>query len=112
MKKILINVVLVGNKDFLFFFSMPNYILGDSLSYHHGQAFATKDRDATEHGKDKVPCSTVFQGAWWYKTCQISNLNGVYLQGEVDPIYHGVTWKKWRGKYYSLRTTEMKIRRK
>ena len=88
-------------------------ILGDSLSFYNSQAFATKDKDDTEHGREKIPCSTFSQGAWWYQSCFMSNLNGVYLQGkQADLMHHGVTWKFWRGVLYSLKTTEMKIRRK
>ena len=48
---------------------------GDSLSYHNGVPFSTYDRD---NDADRRHCSTTFRGAWWYKACHYSNLNGEY----------------------------------
>jgi hypothetical protein len=51
---------------------------GDSLSLHDGNMFTTKDRD-NDISEDN--CAQRFGGAWWYKNCHASNLNGLYLQG-------------------------------
>jgi len=81
--------------------------VGDSLRIHEGQQFSTRDQD-----NDAWPnaCATSFRGAWWYINCHDSNLNGAYLRATADSYADGVVWETWRGDYYSLRFTEMKIR--
>ncbi|CAF0981824.1 unnamed protein product [Adineta steineri] len=81
---------------------------GDSLTVHNGMKFSTKDQD---NDPDYYSCAQVYNGAWWYNVCHNSNLNGRYLRGAHPTIYAtGVIWKTFRGDYYSLKTTEMKIR--
>ena len=97
--------------------SSTNYILnvaeysgsaGDSLTYHNGQPFSTKDRDndSNSHGN----CAVIYSGAWWYKNCHHSNLNGLYHFGSHASYADGVNWLTWKGHYYSLRFSEMKLR--
>ena len=69
--------------------------------------FSTKDRD-NDHGRGS--CARSYNGAWWYKHCHDSNLNGAYHRGNNTSRGVGVNWKAWRGHLYSLRKTEMKIR--
>ncbi|XP_076063822.1 microfibril-associated glycoprotein 4-like [Oratosquilla oratoria] len=80
---------------------------GDSLSRHSGQKFSTHDNDNDVYGKS---CAVMFKGAWWYKDCHDSNLNGKYLKGTTESFADGVVWEHWRGHHYSLRSSEMKIR--
>ncbi|XP_076064367.1 microfibril-associated glycoprotein 4-like [Oratosquilla oratoria] len=80
---------------------------GDSLSYHSAQKFSTHDNDNDEGTRN---CAVSFSGAWWYKDCTHSNLNGKYRKGTTGSFPDGVLWRHWRGYHYSLRKTEMKIR--
>ncbi|XP_043240832.1 angiopoietin-related protein 7-like [Amphibalanus amphitrite] len=81
---------------------------GDSLTYHSGQRFTTKDRD--NDGSSKSNCAKFYEAPWWHKKCHFSSLNGKYLSGEHKQKGHGVVWDGWRGSDYSLKTVTMKIR--
>ncbi|XP_031565514.1 ryncolin-1-like isoform X1 [Actinia tenebrosa] len=78
---------------------------GDSLSYHRGMAFTTKDRDNDAKSGN---CAVNYTGAWWYKSCHYSNLNGLYHHGKNRA--DGVAWYHWKNNYYSAKRAEMKIR--
>ena len=82
---------------------------GNGLSWHNGMKFSTRDRD-----NDVWPgkCAQTFKGAWWYRKCHVSNLNGLYLFGHHSSYANGVNWYYWKGHHYSMKFTEMKIRRK
>ena len=80
---------------------------GDSLSDHNGMNFTTKDQD---NDKDSDNCAIEFKGAWWYRNCHHSNLNGQYLSGDHTTFADGVEWFHWRGYHYSLKIAEMKLR--
>ena len=80
---------------------------GDSFKGHINMAFSTKDRD--NDGLGSGNCAAVYStGAWWYKACHASNLNGKYL-GDTTSA-KGVTWWHWKNAYVSLKFTEMKLR--
>ncbi|XP_078661558.1 microfibril-associated glycoprotein 4-like [Branchiostoma floridae x Branchiostoma belcheri] len=81
---------------------------GDSLTYHDGKPFSTKDRDNDE--SRPCSCAQMRKGAWWYDTCHHSNLNGLYHLGTHESYADGVNWYHWKGNYYSLKRTEMKLR--
>ena len=85
-------------------------LTGDSLSFHQGAAFSTYDRDNDFTSKQN--CAERYDGAWWYSKCHHSNLNGLYLNGSHASEANGINWKDWLGHQYSLKATEMKIRRK
>ena len=69
--------------------------------------FSTKDRD---NDLASYSCAQLKKGAWWYQACANSNLNGLYLGGKHTSFGDGVIWGHWRGHFYSLQKTEMKIR--
>ena len=80
---------------------------GDSFAYHNGGKFSTKDRDRDFKSGS---CAAQYQGAWWYKSCHQSNLNGRYLFGPHGATATGVNWYHFKGHNHSLKRTEMKIR--
>ncbi|XP_041372716.1 uncharacterized protein LOC121385988 [Gigantopelta aegis] len=79
----------------------------DGLSSHYGQPYPTWDRDLDSASGN---CAQSFHGVWWYFDCYRSNLNGGYLHGNHSANPSGVSWYPWRGMYYSLKSTVMKIR--
>ncbi|XP_062605439.1 ficolin-1-like [Saccostrea cucullata] len=97
----------IGGPDTNFTLSVSGYTgnAGDSLRPHNGQQFTTYDRD-----NDLNPtgnCAEVFRGAWWYKKCHASNLNGEYGN---DLYGKGLNWFGWHGNYYSLKSSKMMVR--
>lgn len=51
-----------------------------------------------------------YQGAWWYKDCHVSNLNGRYLGGPHESFANGINWRSGKGYDYSYKVSEMKVR--
>ena len=56
--------------------------------------FTTKDSDNDVFAKN---CAVIYKGAWWYKKCHASNLNGLYLFGNHTSYADGVNWYHWLG---------------
>ena len=79
---------------------------GDSLTFHNGMKFSTKDKDNDIHTSKTYNCAVQFQGAWWYKSCHYTNLNGLYLVNSNSAT--GIQWSRW--KLNTLKFTEMKLR--
>ena len=77
---------------------------GDSLAYHNGYPFSTKDQD---NDSDYGNCAVACKGAWWYRNCHYSNLNGVYHHGRYTGG-DGLRWYRWKSD--SAKRAEMKIR--
>ncbi|XP_029587640.1 tenascin isoform X2 [Salmo trutta] len=77
---------------------------GDSMSYHNGRMFSTRDRDPTPF---ITRCAMSYRGGWWYKNCHQANLNGLY---DTNVNHQGLIWTAWKGKDYSVPFTEMKLR--
>ncbi|XP_053550132.1 microfibril-associated glycoprotein 4-like [Bombina bombina] len=80
---------------------------GDSLVTHNGKNFSTYDHDGDTYAAGN--CALSYSGAFWYSSCHNANLNGKYLKGTTDIYGQGITWRSWRGYYYSLKRSEMKI---
>uniref|UniRef100_A0A1Y1L3J5 Fibrinogen C-terminal domain-containing protein n=1 Tax=Photinus pyralis TaxID=7054 RepID=A0A1Y1L3J5_PHOPY len=83
---------------------------GDSLLYHAGSRFSAKDMD--QDGWPEGSCAQAHGGAWWYRSCDMSNLNGRYLSGQLPEqyIYQGMYWADFRGAQYSLNRARMLVR--
>ncbi|XP_057690476.1 uncharacterized protein LOC130914905 isoform X2 [Corythoichthys intestinalis] len=77
---------------------------GDSMRYHNGRPFSTRDKDPDSLG---IHCSRAYMGGWWYKNCYKTNLNGLY---GINTNNQGVIWIDWKGKDSSIPLTEMKFR--
>jgi len=80
---------------------------GDSLTgYHLGNKFSTRDQD---NDGSPVNCAMNHMGGWWFNACDTCHLNGLYLKGS-NQGERGVEWDTWKGRSYSLRFSEMKVR--
>ena len=87
----------VGDSSSKYILSASGYsgTAGDSLAYHNGYRFSTRDQD---NDACSCNCAQLWDGgAWWYRHCFTSNLNGVYS-----------TYFYWVGYYLSF--SEMKMR--
>ena len=71
--------------------------------------FSTKDRDQ-DTARGSYNCARTYTGAFWYKPCQLININGQNLKGNNDLYGKGMIWKTWKCDYYSLKTNQMKFR--
>ena len=85
---------------------------GDSMIKYHdlnGMQFSTHDRDNDIWSTN---CAVSNRGAWWYRGCTYSNLNGLYLSGQSNS--NGVTWYHFNAtapSWNTLRYSDMKLRR-
>ncbi|XP_056013919.1 ryncolin-1-like [Ostrea edulis] len=80
----------------------------DGLKYHNGMKFTTKDQDNDAHGGN-YNCAKAWHGAWWYRKCHQSNLNGLYTTSAVVNPKHP-TWYPWKRRHEALKSTLMMIR--
>uniref|UniRef100_A0A8C5K474 Tenascin-R n=2 Tax=Jaculus jaculus TaxID=51337 RepID=A0A8C5K474_JACJA len=81
-----------------------NGTAGDSLTYHQGRPFSTEDRD---NDVAVTNCAMSYKGAWWYKNCHRTNLNGKYGESRHS---QGINWYHWKGHEFSIPFVEMKAR--
>ena len=99
----------VGNEASGYVLNFGSYSgnAGDSFAEQNGMKFSTRDKD---QDVDSRNCAEFFKGAWWYHDCHQSNLNGIYHEGAHKTYADGINWYTWKGHYYSLKFTEMKMR--
>uniref|UniRef100_A0A3B3UAQ8 Fibrinogen C-terminal domain-containing protein n=1 Tax=Poecilia latipinna TaxID=48699 RepID=A0A3B3UAQ8_9TELE len=77
---------------------------GDSMKYHNGRPFSTRDKEPDPLG---IHCAKAYVGGWWYKNCYKVNLNGLYGMNSNN---QGIVWIDWKGKDVSIPFSEMKFR--
>ena len=82
---------------------------GDSLSSSNIMKFTTKDKDNDTEGSTN--CARHLSGAWWFKTCYRAHLNAPYTHSSKVHQWQGIIWNTFKGDRYSLKFTEMKVRR-
>uniref|UniRef100_H2ZK89 Fibrinogen C-terminal domain-containing protein n=1 Tax=Ciona savignyi TaxID=51511 RepID=H2ZK89_CIOSA len=80
---------------------------GDSLSYHNGRPFSTKDVDNDSNSGGS--CAVTHHGAWWYGSCYQSHLNGEYLKCQTT-TNRAASWNTFHAGLYSHKFIEMKFR--
>ncbi|CAL8328438.1 unnamed protein product [Gadus morhua 'NCC'] len=88
-----------------------NYRTGVSLwASHQGAKFTTYDRDNDNLAWGN--CAQEDKGGWWFNRCHSAHLNGLYYpSGPYSAVTDdGIVWVTWRGWWYSLKTTVMKLR--
>ncbi|XP_026185414.1 fibrinogen-like protein 1 [Mastacembelus armatus] len=76
---------------------------------HQGMKFSTYDLDNDNY---KGNCAQEDKGGWWFNKCHSAHLNGMYYpNGHYSALTdNGVVWYTWRGWWYSLKTSIMKLR--
>ena len=83
---------------------------GDSLSYSNGAKFTTYDRD---HDTGTKNCASLNGqaggGAWWWKNCGYSNLNG-FNHGHARDTHKTMNWYHFGSSWKTLKTASMAIR--
>ncbi|KAH8284517.1 hypothetical protein KR018_002737 [Drosophila ironensis] len=90
-----------------------NGTAGDGLRNHLNFQFSTYDRD---NDNSTINCAAKYTGAWWYKNCYVSNLNGAYLgdglHADTYLVGSGITWNSWLNDTISLKSVHMMVRPK
>ncbi|XP_062619732.1 ryncolin-1-like [Saccostrea cucullata] len=81
---------------------------GNSLEYHNGRNFSTKDQDNDSSGKS---CAIIRNAAWWFGSCDNSDLNGPYHKSAVK-TWASVLWYKFGNEERSMKFARMMIRPK
>ena len=72
--------------------------------------FSTYDRENDNAPEDVYygHCAHWTKSGWWFNACQKTNLNGMYGN---DNYGNGINWETWKGFYYSLMSSTIKIRK-
>ncbi|XP_050719518.1 ficolin-1-like [Eriocheir sinensis] len=101
----------LSHEDHNYTLSLGDYegTAGNSLRYHQGAPFSTRDRDNDFNPRGH--CARTFHGAWWFTACHESHLNGRYHHGRHKSYGDGINWMAFRGHNYSLKYSRMMIRR-
>ncbi|XP_071946034.1 fibrinogen-like protein A [Antedon mediterranea] len=101
----------IGTEDSKYTLKFSGYTgtAGDSLTYNNGGQFTTYDRDNDKWSG--INCAADYnKGAWWYKNCGYSNLNGLYLTPGSTSGWTGIFWYHFKNTE-SLKKTVMMVKR-
>ncbi|XP_028272322.1 fibrinogen-like protein 1 [Parambassis ranga] len=76
---------------------------------HQGIKFSTYDQDNDNYNGN---CAQEDKGGWWFNKCHSAHLNGLYYpSGHYSAATDdGIVWYPWRGWWYSLKTSILKLR--
>ena len=90
----------IGNDSTSYKLTVSGYVgnARDSLTYHNDMGFSTYDKDNDAYSGN---CASRFIGAWWYKMCHHSNLNGNIM-----------SWYHLSNRHNTIKYSEMKVRGK
>ncbi len=77
------------------------------MRLHNGMGFSTLDVD---NDANPGSCAVTFNGAWWYRSCHDSHLNGLNLNSDKAAFAKGINWLTWLGHEYSYKSCEMALR--
>merc|ERR1712121_360207 len=78
----------------------------DNLKRHNRQEFSTYDKDYDT--ASSTNCAVARKGAWWFKDCSDSGLNGKYYYYKEKAVFAaGIFWKPLTSVYDSLKFAEM-----
>ncbi|XP_063426148.1 techylectin-5B-like [Mytilus trossulus] len=80
---------------------------GDSMTYHNDMPFSTYDRDNDTRNELNCAAHNTLKGAWWYKSCWRSSLNGKYSN---DSSSGGIKYEDMKGSS-TLKKSSMMIKR-
>ena len=103
--------VLDASADYALVISNYTGNAGESLDYHNIARFTTKDNDNDNRGNTNC-VNDHPGGGWWFTSCFRTRLTGNYIPGgNNDKDWAGIIWDSWKGKKYSLKLADMKVRR-
>uniref|UniRef100_A0A8D0GB66 Angiopoietin like 4 n=1 Tax=Sphenodon punctatus TaxID=8508 RepID=A0A8D0GB66_SPHPU len=104
----------LGGESTAYTLSLLGPVLGElenAMGDFRQLPFSTRDRD--HDLKVDTNCAKHLSGGWWFSTCGHANLNGKYFRSiprQRHERKQGIFWKTWKGRYYPLKSTTMKIR--
>ncbi|XP_033627212.1 ryncolin-1-like [Asterias rubens] len=106
-------VFRVHGENFALFFDVQTDSRSDNTNelrifLDNEMSFSTRDRDNDIRADGH--CAQRYKGGWWYATCWISNLNGVYYDGPME-AEDGIVLYRWKNSYDTVKKCSMKIRR-
>ena len=73
----------------------------DAMAAHNNMKFSTYDRDNDLY--KTINCASKHKGGWWYQSCYVSNLNGIYAFKQKP---EEIVWNS-----FGVTFVEMKVRR-
>ncbi|XP_050511912.1 microfibril-associated glycoprotein 4-like isoform X1 [Diabrotica virgifera virgifera] len=82
---------------------------GDALTHHLMAKFSTLDVDNDKHADN---CAKMYEGAWWYVSCHLSNLNGKFMNLVLPAAYkgHGINWTGYKIPEYNFAGSRIMVR--